>query len=274
MMIVMLNNARSTAFAAVPVLAALAAIAAFFFLPVRTQGEIQTHRGEAAPEADPAIAQSRPPSAGGKLQLLSVLFPRTETHDFETPAPGTYKLPVIKPASDGKVLDQSGRPTTLARQFRGKIALLSFIYTRCSDTHGCPLATGLLFDVFHASAVSPALARNTKLIIISFDPIRDDPDAMKSYGQNALEDEDRDEKMGWSFLTTASHEELNPILEAYGQAVSIASDSNTLKHVLRLYLIDRKGSVRNVYGLGFLDPRLLLVDIETLLMEEANKKGS
>jgi len=109
---------------------------------------------------------------------------------------------------------------------------------------------------------------------LSFDPRRDTPETMRDYGQSVLEDEDRAAKMEWAFLTTASGAELSPILDAYGQAIGIAGDPETIKHVLRVYLIDRRGRVRNVYGLGFLDPRLLLADVETLLMEEARNKGS
>jgi protein SCO1/2 len=36
---------------------------------------------------------------------------------------------------------------------------------------------------------------------------------------------------------------------------------------LRAYLIDREKQVRNIYGLGFLDPRLLVSDVHTLLDE-------
>jgi len=136
------------------------------------------------------------------------------------------------------------------------------------------LATGMLFEIFHASELSPELAANTKLITLSFDPNHDTPDAMATYGQSALEDEQRDRKMEWRFLTTASPEQLKPILDGYGQSINLAKDSETINHLLRLYLIDRKGQIRNVYGLGFMDPRLLFADIESLLIEEEQDKGS
>ena len=265
----MFTSARSTSLAAVAV---LAAIAVTFFLAPRFVGE-QQETGSGSAGA-PAPSSSQSPAAPQKLERLSVLFPRTEEFDFEAPEPGTYELPTIKMAGDGKVLDIEGRPTTLHDEYKGKISLLSFIYTRCSDTHGCPLATALLFDIFDVSERSRQLAENTKLITVSFDPSRDDPQAMKDYGKPALEDENRDKKMSWTFLTTATRDDLRPILQDYGQAVSISTDSDTLKHVLRMYLIDRQGRVRNVYGLGFMDPRLLLADVETLLMEEAQNEGS
>jgi hypothetical protein len=35
-----------------------------------------------------------------------------------------------------------------------------------------------------------------------------------------------------------------------------------------VYLIDRQQRIRNIYGLDFLDPRLLLADVRTLLQED------
>ena len=212
--------------------------------------------------------------AAKQPQSLTTLFPRTEEFDFEAPVPGTYELPILKLAGDGNVIDHDGRESTLFEEFDGKISLLSFIYTSCNDADGCPLATGLLFEIFHASEQSPELAANTKLVTLSFDPSHDTPAMMKVYGQSALEDEKRDKKMQWRFLTSSSNDQLQPILDKYSQAVNLAKDNETINHLLRLYLIDRKGRIRNVYGLGFMDPRLLLADIETLLMEEAQEKGS
>ncbi len=39
-------------------------------------------------------------------------------------------------------------------------------------------------------------------------------------------------------------------------------------HLLRVYLIDRQLRIRNIYGLDFLGPRLLLADVRTLVLED------
>ena len=41
-----------------------------------------------------------------------------------------------------------------------------------------------------------------------------------------------------------------------------------LSHVLKVFLIDRSGYVREIYTSTFLHPQTLMSDIETLLMEE------
>jgi hypothetical protein len=41
-----------------------------------------------------------------------------------------------------------------------------------------------------------------------------------------------------------------------------------LYHILRVFLIDRDGRIRNIYSSATLDPRLDLADVKTLLLEE------
>jgi cytochrome oxidase Cu insertion factor (SCO1/SenC/PrrC family) len=76
----------------------------------------------------------------------------------------------------------------------------------------------------------------------------------------------------WRFLTTSGVKELEPILESYGQRVDRKRNPDDplgpFYHVLRVFLIDGSGMIRNIYSFGFLDPRLLMADIRTLLLEE------
>jgi cytochrome oxidase Cu insertion factor (SCO1/SenC/PrrC family) len=48
-----------------------------------------------------------------------------------------------------------------------------------------------------------------------------------------------------------------------------ADSQGPLYHVPRVFLIDREGRIRNIYGSATLDPRLVLADVKTLLLEEA-----
>jgi cytochrome oxidase Cu insertion factor (SCO1/SenC/PrrC family) len=42
-----------------------------------------------------------------------------------------------------------------------------------------------------------------------------------------------------------------------------------LNHTLRVFLIDPDGNIRNIYSSDTLDPRLVLADVRTLLMQPA-----
>ena len=81
----------------------------------------------------------------------------------------------------------------------------------------------------------------------------------------------------WRFLTTRSQTELQPIIEAYGQTVDRKKNpfdpTGPLNHTLRVFLIDRDGNIRNIYSPDTLDPRLVLADVRTLLLEAVPAKA-
>src|SRR4026209_24120 len=93
---------------------------------------------------------------------------RTSDHDYDAPAPGSYTLPVVKTAADGDVLDSEGRPLRLRELTRGRVTVMSFIYTRCASARACPYATGVLKDLHQASTEEPVLAKGMRLISMSF----------------------------------------------------------------------------------------------------------
>jgi hypothetical protein len=41
-----------------------------------------------------------------------------------------------------------------------------------------------------------------------------------------------------------------------------------MHHMLKLFLIDRRGIVREIYSLAFVQPQVMLNDIKTLALEE------
>ena len=43
----------------------------------------------------------------------------------------------------------------------------------------------------------------------------------------------------------------------------------SFSHILRVFLIDPDKRIRNIYSTGMLDPRLVVTDVRTLLLEEA-----
>src|SRR2546426_9197284 len=99
--------------------------------------------------------------------------------DFVPPPAGSYPLHAIMRAPNGAVLDVDGRRQTLRHFTSGKITLLGFMYTSCSDPHGCPLAYQVFHTVRHRLDAQPALRERVRLVSLSFDPARDTPRAMK-----------------------------------------------------------------------------------------------
>jgi len=127
----------------------------------------------------------------------------------------------------------------------------------------------VLNELHQQSQEDRALADHLRLVSMSFDPGSDTPQRMADYSAWA-----RARKTGceWRFLTTRSQAELQPILDAYGQAVdkraNPADPQGPLYHIMRVYLIDARGQVRNIYNSDTLDARLVLADIKTLLLDK------
>ena len=222
----------------------------------------------------------RPNAMLGVLSLTYILLsvnltsaadlPGDTDYDYDPPVPGSYSLPVVRAAADGAIFDSNGKPFNLRDLTHGRITILSFIYTRCAAMKACPYAAGVLNQLHLLSIDDPTLAKNMRLVSMSFDPDYDTPQRLAAYAEKFLE-----EKSGceWRFATAKSTAELESILAAYGQAVdkrANASDpQGPLYHILRVFLIDRGGRIRNIYSSGTLDPRLVVADVKTLLLEEA-----
>ena len=190
--------------------------------------------------------------------------------DFDPPAPGTYTLHRIMRAPEGEVLDVTGQPRPLSRYTRGRLTLLGFIYTTCVDPDGCPLAYRVFEALKETVAASGRLRDKVQLVTLSFDPARDTPAVMQRYGSRVVREPGAPP---WFFLTTRSARALMPLVEGFGQDVRSSRGGHDgrqrreLSHVLKVFLIDADGFVREIYSSTFLHPRTVLNDLDTLLME-------
>jgi protein SCO1/2 len=188
--------------------------------------------------------------------------------DFDPPAPGTYSLERIMPAPDGKVLDANRKSGQLATYTHGKVTLLSLMYTSCSDGKGCPMAFFTIDLIKHDLEKSKAARGRVQMVSLSFDPEHDTPEVMRAYGGKHVKG---GSPVPWHFLTTSSKREVAPVLDGFGQDVSKAADAQNdkeLMHVLKLFLIDKDGWVREIYTSSYLVPKVVVNDIKTLLIEE------
>ena len=194
--------------------------------------------------------------------------------DFVPPAPGSYTLHPIMRAPRGAVVDLEGRSRRLTELTTGKITLLTFVYTRCADAWGCPLAYRVFDAVGDAVERSPTLRSRVRLVTLSFDPGHDTPAVMRQYaGEQAARG------VEWHFLTTRSPRALAPLLQGFGQDVRVAGGERPdepapLSHVLKVFLIDPRGVVREIYSTAYLYPEVVIADIETLRLEGASRDAA
>lgn len=197
----------------------------------------------------------------------TVLAPGYGPLQYTPPIAGSYALPPLGVAGDGQVINDAGKALQLNALLGDKLVLLGFIYTRCSDINGCPLASYVMKKVQDGIARDDTLNSHVRLISLSFDPDSDTPEALGDYARHF-----RRQGSDWQFLTTASDETLQPILEGYGQVRQKNFDENgaytgSMSHILRVFLVDRQGRIRNIYSTGFLHPDTVINDLRTLQME-------
>ena len=188
--------------------------------------------------------------------------------DFVPTRAGTYELQRIQQSPDAVLLNASAGARRLSAYTRGKVTLLTFFYTYCTDPWGCPFAYQTMKGLRDRIAADAAQRSRVRFVNISFDPTHDTPYALRGYakglaGATGFE---------WQFFTARSMAELTPLLDGFGQDVRVETDAagrptRAINHMLKLFLIDSSGVVREIYSLAFLHPEVMLNDIQTLLME-------
>ncbi|HEX9126546.1 MAG TPA: SCO family protein [Methylomirabilota bacterium] len=187
---------------------------------------------------------------------------------FVPPAAGSYELPPVKRVTGFVLRDSTGRSVSTERITTGKVAVVSFIYTACPERLGCPLASLALQDL-QGRLKEEGLDHDVALLSISFDPGRDGPARLAKYARVYGAD-----PALWRFMTAPSTRVLGDMLESYGQDRAPVYDergrfTGRYSHVLKVFLVDRAGDIRNVYSAGFLVPDLVVNDIKTVLSDHA-----
>jgi protein SCO1/2 len=163
-------------------------------------------------------------------------------------------LPVIGHAPKFVLTDQNGVRFT-PDDLRGKVAVVTFIYTTCKDT--CPLLTEKLASL--QEPLAGDFGPHVRFVSITVDPEVDTPPVLQSYakahGANLA---------GWSLLT-GSPSAIDGVVRAYGAYAKRVADS--VDHLFLTSLVDRQGRIRVQYlGYRFKTDEMLR-DIRSLLRE-------
>jgi cytochrome oxidase Cu insertion factor (SCO1/SenC/PrrC family) len=187
---------------------------------------------------------------------------------------GSYELPPIGRVGEYWLLDETGSRVPLLGLDPGQVALVSLIYTSCPAA--CPAALSIVQQVDREIARDSDLREAVRLVTVSFDPGRDTPAKMSALRKRFAPRAD------WRFVTAEDEAAIRPVLEAFGQDALrlVLSDDRDeehttplLRHVLKLFLVDADGDIRNIYSSGLLSPELLMADIRTLLMTGRVARG-
>src|SRR5262249_51855469 len=145
---------------------------------------------------------------------------------------------------------------------QGKVLLVCFVFTTCSGA--CPATTHRMGQV-QQEAKTRGLFRNERLRLLSItlDPARDTPEVLHNYMR--LYDVD---SASWTFLT-GPVETVQKTIAAWGMWVKPAANGQ-LDHPSRVFLVDGRGRIREIYNLDYFKASWVCDDLRLLLEEEFN----
>ena len=93
---------------------------------------------------------------------------------------------------------------------------------------------------------------------MTVDPETDTQDKLKEYAQRYGAD-----LSGWRFLRETS-ERTKPVLKAYDEWTKLLPKGE-IDHPARVYLIDQRGNIREIYSLAFFNEKQALIDMRVLV---------
>jgi protein SCO1/2 len=167
---------------------------------------------------------------------------------LHTPSPG-------EDVPDFAFTNQSGQRISL-KHYRGKVLLVTFIYTRCPFADFCPRVSSSFAEIYRQIGKDPALAR-TRLLSVSFDPEHDTPKVLRDYAFSVAHTHDPALFSRWEFAAPRAAD-LPRIAQFF--ALTIQPDNGTITHSLSTAVIGPDGKIVKWYHGGDWQPSDLIKD--------------
>ena len=156
-----------------------------------------------------------------------------------------YHVPAEgEPVPDFTATNQSGRGLKLA-QYRGKVLLLTFVYTRCPLAEFCPKMSRNFAEIEKALEADKNLYGNTHLLSVSFDPAYDTPAVLRSYGGAYTGRYTNETFAHWEFAVPSEAE--LPKMEQWFDLGVTPGEKGTLQHSVSTVVIGKDGKVAAFY---------------------------
>lgn len=199
---------------------------------------------------------------GAQGAVLSNIAITQQKRQNRQPAPSYHVPQAGESVPDFRLLNQSGREIHL-HQFRGKVLILTFIYTRCPFSQFCVLMSHNFSQLDAMLAADPKLYVKTHLLSISFDPKHDTPAVLQRYGIAYTEGHSQKDFQHWDFAALSS-DELASVLPWFDVGLTL-NHGNILTHSVSTAVIDPEGRIRFWYPSNDWTPQQALLDIKQIL---------
>jgi protein SCO1/2 len=150
----------------------------------------------------------------------------------DPPGQPSTRLQLGDPVPDFAMTTQDAVAVKLS-DWRGKVVVLTFIYTRCPLPDFCPLMDRKFSDLAQHLSAFPNRAKDIRLVSLSFDPEHDTPEILRKHAgiRGAV-------APLWSYAV-ASHDELGKVAAPLG--LFIGRQGGEIAHNLCTAVIDTRG---------------------------------
>jgi protein SCO1 len=146
---------------------------------------------------------------------------------------------------DFSFTDQDGKRISIG-QYRGKVLLVTFIYTRCPFPDFCPRMSSNFAKIYKQIGTTSALS-DTRLLSISFDPEHDTPKILRDYGFSVAHTHGPTVFKRWEFAVPRA-EDLPKIADFF--ALTVTPENGLITHNLSTLVIGPDGKVVSWYHGG------------------------
>lgn len=166
-------------------------------------------------------------------------------HNEPARAVGANSLHMPAPGEDVpnfSFTDQDGKRISL-QQYRGKILLVTFIYTRCPFPDFCPRVSSNFAEIYKQVGTNPGLA-NARLLSVSFDPEHDTPKVLRDYGFSVAHTHEPALFRRWEFAAPRAAD-LPRIADFFG--LTVKPEGGTITHNLSTAVIGPDGKIVKWY---------------------------
>lgn len=153
-----------------------------------------------------------------------------------------HELLLGEKVPDVPLVNQDGKELHLA-DYRGKLVLLTFIYTRCPYPNFCPLISSQFAKIHAALAQTPSLYARTQQLSVSLDPEYDTPPVLRIYGLGYLKG-DVSGFAQWNFVSV-DPANLKLLASAFG--LTYYKESNAIVHSMNTVLLAPNGTVKQTW---------------------------